>query len=171
MRDVVAILEMWWLIGSALDYWGSGPGFEYGLSHRVKLWGQAESLCTTVHTVKSRGREGYLPLRQKKYTERIRPNYCIVQYSVLHNAKIHWHKNALKMWEVRKWSMMEFSTILNRHLDASQGLLWMAVHAILKWFWRYWAHCRRYKVVSDSNLKSLIKDTSKERRIHCVKII
>ena len=30
--DVVA-LEMLWLICSALDFWGRGPGFEFGVSH------------------------------------------------------------------------------------------------------------------------------------------
>ena len=29
----MAHLEMWWLIGSALDFWGSGPGFESDISH------------------------------------------------------------------------------------------------------------------------------------------
>ena len=24
---------MWWLIGSAPDFWGRGPGFESGISH------------------------------------------------------------------------------------------------------------------------------------------
>ena len=31
--DVVANLEMGWLIGSAPDFWGRGPGFESGISH------------------------------------------------------------------------------------------------------------------------------------------
>ena len=31
--DVMVHLEMWWLIGSALDFWGSGPGFESDISH------------------------------------------------------------------------------------------------------------------------------------------
>ena len=26
-------LETWWLIGSAPDFWGRGPGFESGTSH------------------------------------------------------------------------------------------------------------------------------------------
>ena len=26
-------LEMWWLIGSAPDFWGRVPGFESGISH------------------------------------------------------------------------------------------------------------------------------------------
>ena len=25
--------EMWWLIGSAPDFWGTGPGFKSGMSH------------------------------------------------------------------------------------------------------------------------------------------
>ena len=41
----IANLEMWWLIGSAPDYGGSSPGFESGISHSVKLWGQAGPLC------------------------------------------------------------------------------------------------------------------------------
>ena len=31
--DVMAHLEMLWLIGSAPDFWGRGPGFESGISH------------------------------------------------------------------------------------------------------------------------------------------
>ena len=31
--DVVAHLEKWWLDGSAPDFWGRGPGFEFGISH------------------------------------------------------------------------------------------------------------------------------------------
>ena len=31
--DLVAHLEIWWLIGSAPDFWGRGPGFESGTSH------------------------------------------------------------------------------------------------------------------------------------------
>ena len=31
--DVVAHLQMWWLIGSAPDFWGRGPGFESGIYH------------------------------------------------------------------------------------------------------------------------------------------
>ena len=27
------IVEMWWLIGSAPDFCGGGPGFEFGISH------------------------------------------------------------------------------------------------------------------------------------------
>ena len=56
-------LEMWWLIGSAPDYWGSDPG-----SNSASLT-VAKTLRTgrvTVYTVKSRGREGNLPLRPKK---------------------------------------------------------------------------------------------------------
>ena len=30
----ISLHEMWWLIGSVTDYWGSGPGFESGISHR-----------------------------------------------------------------------------------------------------------------------------------------
>ena len=26
--------EMWWLIDSAPDFWGRGPGFEFGISHK-----------------------------------------------------------------------------------------------------------------------------------------
>ena len=28
------LVEMWWLIGSAPDFWGKGPGFESGVSHK-----------------------------------------------------------------------------------------------------------------------------------------
>ena len=46
----MAHLEMWWLIGSALDFWGSGPGFESDISHNgptvhqdnVEISGQRE---------------------------------------------------------------------------------------------------------------------------------
>ena len=27
-------LEMWWLNGSAPDFWGRGPGFESDISHK-----------------------------------------------------------------------------------------------------------------------------------------
>ena len=27
------ILKMWWLIGSAPDFWGRGPGFEFSISY------------------------------------------------------------------------------------------------------------------------------------------
>ena len=27
---------MWWLIGSAPDFWGRGPGFESGISHNER---------------------------------------------------------------------------------------------------------------------------------------
>ena len=27
------LMEMWWLIGSAPDFWGRGSGFESGISH------------------------------------------------------------------------------------------------------------------------------------------
>ena len=27
-------MGMWWLIGSASDFWGKGPGFESGISHK-----------------------------------------------------------------------------------------------------------------------------------------
>ena len=48
---------MWWLIGSAPDYCGSGPGFESGIAH---------SCNNSVYTVKSLGSEGNHPLRPKK---------------------------------------------------------------------------------------------------------
>ena len=47
--------EMWWLIGSASGYCGSGPGFESGISH------SGETLRTgrvTVYTVKIAGQRG-----------------------------------------------------------------------------------------------------------------
>ena len=39
--------ELWWLIGSAPDFWGIGPGFEFGICRKFQ------------------GREGNLPLMQK----------------------------------------------------------------------------------------------------------
>ena len=30
-------MEMWWLIGSAPEYWGRGPGFESGMSPTMIL--------------------------------------------------------------------------------------------------------------------------------------
>ena len=55
---------MWWFISSALDYYGSGPGFESGIStetgdrHEAEL--QYYAYCN------SRGREGNLPVPPKK---------------------------------------------------------------------------------------------------------
>ena len=28
---------MWWLIGSALEVWGRGHGFESGISHKILM--------------------------------------------------------------------------------------------------------------------------------------
>ena len=27
------LMQMWWLVGSAPDFWGRGPGFESGIYH------------------------------------------------------------------------------------------------------------------------------------------
>ena len=66
VKNMVKI-EMWWLIGSSPDYWGSGSGFESGISHSGKTLRTGR---VTVYTVKSRGREGSLPLRSKKKEKR-----------------------------------------------------------------------------------------------------
>ena len=57
--------EMWWLIGSASDFWGrgTGTGFKSGISHNDLVGGAAGSLCITV---KSQGRRDHLQLRQRK---------------------------------------------------------------------------------------------------------
>ena len=33
IQALIFLSEMWWLIGSAPDFWGRGPGFESGTSH------------------------------------------------------------------------------------------------------------------------------------------
>ena len=61
-RVSLEMLEMWWLIASAPDFWGGGPGFESGNSHNDPdalhdHWDKCR---------KSQGREGNrLPLGQK----------------------------------------------------------------------------------------------------------
>ena len=47
--------EMWWLIGSASDFWGrgTGTGFKSGISHNDLVGGAAGSLF---NSVKSQGR-------------------------------------------------------------------------------------------------------------------
>ena len=58
-----------WLISSAPDYWSSGPGFEPGICHSGKTLRTGK--VTTVYTVKSRGREGDLPMGPKKDRKKI----------------------------------------------------------------------------------------------------
>ena len=33
LRQLFSEVEMWWLISSAPDFWGRGPGLESGISH------------------------------------------------------------------------------------------------------------------------------------------
>ena len=44
-KILLNIKEMWWLIGSAPDFWGSGPGFESGISHSGKNSEDRQSPC------------------------------------------------------------------------------------------------------------------------------
>ena len=43
---------MWWLIGSAPDFWGRGPGFESGVSHNDPDACAAGSLCNNVEQLR-----------------------------------------------------------------------------------------------------------------------
>ena len=44
------LLDMWWLIGSALDFWGRGPGFESGISHNDP--DALQGLCDNVENLR-----------------------------------------------------------------------------------------------------------------------
>ena len=48
---VILNLEIWWLIGSAPDFCGRGPGFESGISHNDHdALHCAGSLCSNVNS-------------------------------------------------------------------------------------------------------------------------
>ena len=72
-------MEMWWLIGSAPDFCGGGPGFESGISHNDP-WGAAGSLS---NTVKTQGRGWNLHLRPKINNTKLKPD--MVRPSLLNN--------------------------------------------------------------------------------------
>ena len=55
---------MSWLIGNAPDFWDRGPGFESGIYHNDP--DALQDYCEIMYCRKSQGREGNLPLRQKK---------------------------------------------------------------------------------------------------------
>ena len=58
-------MKMWWLLDIALQTTAAvhGPGFESGTSHSGYT---LKTDRVTGYTVRSQGREGNLPLRQKK---------------------------------------------------------------------------------------------------------
>ena len=43
---------MWWLIGSAPDFWGRGPGFESGFSHNDPDALQDQDHCDNVENLR-----------------------------------------------------------------------------------------------------------------------
>ena len=54
---------MWWLISSAPDFWGRGPGFEFGISHNES--DALQDHCVIMYR-KTQGREWETyPLRQE----------------------------------------------------------------------------------------------------------
>ena len=58
---------MWWLIANAPDFWGRGPGFESGISHNDP--DALQDHCVIM--LKPQGREGNIPLRQKKIEKKM----------------------------------------------------------------------------------------------------
>ena len=61
--NVVAYFEMWWLIVSAPDYFGSDARVRI---RHLSLWKTLRTDRVTVRAGKSRERKGNLSLRQKK---------------------------------------------------------------------------------------------------------
>ena len=61
-------LEMWWLIGSAPDFRGTGPGFESTtmILMRCRIW---QDHCHKVENL--RVEKDNLPLRQKKIFKKV----------------------------------------------------------------------------------------------------
>ena len=70
---------MWWLIGSAPDFWGRGFRFESGIYHNDP--DALQDHCELSR--KSQGREGNLPLRQKKIKKALKPQKTDIQEGVL----------------------------------------------------------------------------------------
>ena len=64
-QTTILFLEMWWLIGSAPDLWGRGPGFESGISHNDPA--ALQDHCVMCNTVNFRIERGTYPWGKQKY--------------------------------------------------------------------------------------------------------
>ena len=65
------ICEMWWLVGSAPDFWGRGPGFESGISHNDP--GALQDHCVILYILRVEGEPP--PGAKKIYKKRIWTQY------------------------------------------------------------------------------------------------